>query len=198
MDIKRKQLVLAAMVLALGAAVYLTWHFSGPEVMPTGTEVSGESSELGAAQLVNNAYLETAGGDVQGENEATQVNEQAGDTTADSQIAEARITRQNSRDEAIELLDNIISDESAELDAKEQAVTQASAIAKSILDETNIENLLSAKGYKDCVAYINNGDCNIVVSGEIVENDSLIIQEIVIEQTGLEADKIKIINSNAN
>lgn len=35
----------------------------------------------------------------------------------------------------------------------------------------------------------------VVVSGEIKDSDTLIIQEIVMEQTGLSADKIKIIGT---
>ena len=54
----RKQLVLASLVLALGAAVYLNWQFAGTNKLPVGDE-GNTSSQLGAAQLVNNAYVET-------------------------------------------------------------------------------------------------------------------------------------------
>ena len=80
--------------------------------------------------------------------------------------------------------------------AKQQAVDQASAIAQNILDESNVESLLEAKGYADCVAYITPEDCSVVVSGTVEEADTLIVQEIVMEQTGLSADKIKIIGTN--
>ena len=58
MKFGKKQLVLASLVLALGAAVYLNWQFAGTNRLPVG-ESSEESSQLGAAQLVNNAYVET-------------------------------------------------------------------------------------------------------------------------------------------
>ena len=56
----KRQLILASLVLALGAAVYLNWQFAGTKVQSAG-DVSEESasSALGAAQLVNNAYVET-------------------------------------------------------------------------------------------------------------------------------------------
>ena len=64
----RKQLVLASLVLALGAAVYLNWQFTGANKLPIG---GGEtSSQLGAAQLVNNTYMETVGDDMQGSQQA--------------------------------------------------------------------------------------------------------------------------------
>lgn len=185
MKLEKKQLILSALVLALGASVYLTWHFSGPETLPVGNEVE-ETSELGAAQLVNNAYIETVGDDLQEGEVQTETNKS---------LSEARISRQNARDQAIELLENIVQDVEADSEAKDSALTQASAIADNIMEETNIENLLSAKGFSESVAYISNGECNVVVSGEIQESDGLIIQEIVMAQTGLTADKIKIVST---
>lgn len=185
MKFGKKQIVMAALVLALGAAVYLTWQFSGTSNLPIG-DTASETSELGAAQLVNNAYVETMGDTVS----------QSQSTGANQSISEARVSRQASRDEAIELLDGVLANVDSESAAKEEAVTQASAIAQNILKETNVENLLTAKGYTESVAYINNGECNVVVAGEIAESDSLIIQEIVMEQTGLTAEKIKIIGTN--
>ena len=80
--------------------------------------------------------------------------------------------------------------------AKQQAAEQASAIAQNILEETNVESLLGAKGYSQCVAYITGEECSVVVEGALEEGDMLIVQEIVMEQTGLTADKIKIIGTN--
>lgn len=178
----RKQLVLASLVLALGAAVYLNWQFTGANKLPVG---GGEtSSQLGAAQLVNNAYMETVSDDMQG---SQQANAQV------DAFAEARLTRQNSRDQALELLDGVLEDVSADSDAKKVAVEQASAVAQSILKETNVENLLKAKGYEECVAYIVDGQCSVVVSGDMGDSDMLVVQEVVMEQTGLSAEKIKIV-----
>lgn len=188
MKFRRKQLVLAALVLALGAAVYLTWQFSGPKVTTASNNTTGESSELGVAQLVNNAYVETNTG---------AGNETAATDTGTS-LSEARISRQNSRDEAMEVINNVLENVDADSTAKEDAATQASVMAQNILNESNVENLLSAKGFTETVAYINNGECNVVVSGQLSESDSLIIQEVVIAQTGLTADKIKIISSGVS
>ncbi len=117
--IGRKQLVLASLVLALGAAVYLNWQFAGTNKLPVG-DASSTSSQLGAAQLVNNAYVETVNDDLQSSSSAG---------TVDA-FAEARLTRQNSRDEAMELLDNVLADLDGDTQAKEAAVEQASAMAQ--------------------------------------------------------------------
>lgn len=180
----RKQLVLASLVLALGAAVYLNWQFTGANKLPVGEGTT--SSQLGAAQLVNNAYVETVSDDLQG-------SAQANAPATGSSLAEARMNRQNSRDEAMELLDGVLEDVDADSDAKKVAVEQASAMAQNILKETNVENLLKAKGYEECVAYIVDGQCSVVVSGDMGDSDMLVVQEVVMEQTGLSAEKIKIV-----
>lgn len=186
MKFGKKQLVLASLVLALGAAVYLNWQFTGTNKLPVGNHEtsSGVSSELGAAQLVNNAYVETVSDDLK----------QKENASADK-FSEARLDRQNSRDQAIELLDDVLESVEADADAKKEAVEQASVIAQNILKETNVENLLKAKGYEESVAYLSDGQCSVVAAGELKDSDMLIIQEIVMEQTGLTADKIKIVGT---
>lgn len=186
MKFGKKQLVLASLVLALGAAVYLNWQFAGTNTLPV-EDTSSETSQLGAAQLVNNAYVETVTDDLQSSTE-TAAQEDA--------LAQARVDRQSSRDEALVLLDNVLESVDSDSAAKQQAVEEASAIAQNILEESNVESLLQAKGYSQCVAYITEEECSVVMAGSVEEADTLIVQEIVMEQTGLSADKIKIIGTN--
>ena len=181
MKFGRKQLVLASLVLALGAAVYLNWQFAGTNKLPIG-DGEDTSSQLGAAQLVNNAYVETVTDDLQAK-------------AGTDMFAEARLSRQNSRDEALELLDGVLEDVDADSEAKKAAVEEASAMAQNILKETNVESLLKAKGYEESVAYITTEECSVVVAGDLQDSDMLIVQEIVIEQTGLTAEKINIIGT---
>lgn len=184
MKFGKKQLVLASLVLALGAAVYLNWQFTGVNKLPVGEDASSTVSQLGAAQLVNNAYVETVSDKLKSSSSASD--------SADA-LSEARMDRQSSRDAAIDLLDEVLKNVDADSEAKKNAVEQASVIAQNILKETNVENLLQAKGYKEAVAYLSGEDCSVVVAGEIKAEDTLIIQEVVMDQTGLSADKITIV-----
>ena len=180
----KKQLVLASMVLALGAAVYLNWQFAGVNKLPV-EDSSSTVSELGAAQLVNNAYLETVSDNLK----------QPASSGA-ATLSEARLNRQNSRDEALDMLDDVLESVDADSEAKKEAVEQASAIAQNIMKETNVENLLQAKGYQETMACLSDEKCSVMVAGELKAEDTLIIQEVVMDQTGLTADKITIIGTN--
>lgn len=195
MKLGRKQLVLASLVLALGAAVYLNWQFSGVKALPTAGETTpaagataGPETQLGAAQLVNSVYVETVSDDLE---ERVPV---AAKPAADV-FAEARVSRQTSRDQALELLDDVLEDAAADTEAKKAAVDQAAVIAQNILKETNVENLLKAKGFEECIATLSDEGCSVVVSGTLEASQTLIIQEVVMEQTGVTADKIKILGT---
>ena len=79
---------------------------------------------------------------------------------------------------------------------KEAAVSEASAIAQNILKETNIESLVAAKGFSECVAYINGDTCTIVVNGDMEDaQNALIVRDIAATETGFSADQIKIISA---
>lgn len=198
----KRQLIIASLILALGAAVYLNWQFAGPAV-EAGAEVSetDTSSTLGAAQLVNNNYIEPVTDTVDDAEAGTQSTatepEASGAETAakpDAALSEARITRQSARDEAVAMLEDVLADESAEGSVREAAVSEASAIAQNILKETSIETQLSAKGFTDSVAYISGESCSVVVAGDVEDaQNALIIRDVVVTETGLSAEKIKII-----
>ena len=181
--IGKKELMLFALVLALGAAIYLNWQFSSvPIDTPTSADAQ-ENSGLGVAELVNSQYLEYV------TDEQPSVN-----NTAASVLSQARIDRQNSRDEAIGLLEDILSDSNTDAETKQQAVNEASVIARNMLEESDIESILRAKGIEDVVVCISSDNCSVMVTD--VQDYSLIIQEAVMSQTDFTPDSINIIEAN--
>ena len=68
-------------------------------------------------------------------------------------------------------------------------------IASFMESEANIETLIKAKGFADCVAVINEDNVNIVVASDALsQSEMLQIQDIVISQYEITLDKIKVIN----
>ena len=60
--------------------------------------------------------------------------------------------------------------------------------------ETNIENLVKAKGFAECVAFLQNGECTVAVSSEnLLDSEAITIKDIVAGQAGISYDKIKIV-----
>ena len=89
-----------------------------------------------------------------------------------------------------------LDDTTADENTKTEAANQAAEISQNIVTETNIENLVKSKGFVDCVAFIQNGACNVVVQkdGEFASADAIAIKDIVVAQAKISADKITIVS----
>lgn len=186
----KRQLVLAALVLALGAAVYLNWQFSDNKELLATNAVS-EVKELGEAQYVNNLSVDEV---AEMANAESNNEEQAdGEGNPTKYFEQAKANRQKARDEATDMIKEILNDIKSSEEAKAEAVKQAADVAKSIQQESNIENLIKAKGFRDCVVFLQNGECSVVVSADgLNESSAITIKDIVLGQSGVSFDKIKI------
>lgn len=188
MTMGKRQLVLAALIVALGAAVYLNWQFSGDnQLLATNAVTSTADHEFGEAQLaeapVSGSSKTTSG------SSSVQAN-----APAASYFSEARLSRQKARDTAVELLEKVLTDAKSNDAAKKDAVAQAAVIAQNTLKENNAESLIKAKGFSDCVVFLQNSECNVVVkTNDSSQNNAIVIKDIVSGQSGVSYDKIKIV-----
>ena len=191
MKLEKRQLILASMVLALGAAVYLNWTLSdGIPLQTTQTAAPGDAL---SDKLVNAGLVSTVEANAETDPEANAVDAQAAVEAART-FSEARVARQQARDTAIEMLEDVLEDVNSDADAKQEAIAQAAAIAQNILKETNMENLIKAKGCEDCMVYLEEEHCTVVLGSDFDENkDLVIIRDIVMGQTGFDADAVKVI-----
>ena len=76
---------------------------------------------------MNNAYVETV-------NDSLESSASSQGDSAANAFSEARLNRQNSRDEALELLDGVLEDVEADSEAKQAAVEEASALAQKVIE----------------------------------------------------------------
>ncbi len=115
-------------------------------------------------------------------------------SAADTYFSSVQVDRQRSRDEALEVLQGVVDNESATQAAKDEALAQINAMAKVMEAESNIESLIVAKGFEECVAVISGDSANIVVKSEGLQAAQISqINEIVYEQAKILPVNIKII-----
>lgn len=190
MAIGKRQLVLATLVVALGAAVYLNWTLSGNQLSASNAVTSNSSPTIGAAQLVNNSGSKTTSGTASAKSSSAVTT----GANAEDYFAQACLSRQKARDTSLELLTKALSNAQANDNTKKEAVEQTKVIAENVMKENSIDNLVKAKGFSNCVAFIENGSCSVVVqkSTDLQANDIVTIKDIVNTQTGISFDKIKI------
>lgn len=184
MKIGKKQIVLASLVLALGAAVYLNWQFSDNDLLKTSADNS-----IGQAQLVNNQSDEKV---QESENKDSSTSEGSA-TSTDSYFADVRTDRQKAQDKAVDLAKEILNSTTNDEAARSDAVAAATEIANIYQQQANIESLIKAKGFSDCVAFIQNGECSVVLKkSEMKDDTNIVIKDIVNGQSDIEIDQIKI------
>ena len=115
--------------------------------------------------------------------------------TENDYFSATALSRSQARDEAIDVLKLVTEDEEASADAKAEAAAKISKIAVDIQNETNIETLVKAKGFEDCVAIISDDAASVIVKAESLQaNQAAQILAIVYETTGINPENISIIN----
>jgi stage III sporulation protein AH len=176
--------VLITMLVLVGTAVYLNWRYTTEPIEETGTKILGE------ATLVS------------GDSGALTPDAVTGETavyTGGDYFASARLTRQQARDAALELLEEAAAKEGAQESVLTDAAESIQVMAAHTLAEAQIENLVTAKGYVDCVAFMSDDSVSVVVSlkdAELTATDVAKIMDIAKTETGYPADKIKVMAAN--
>ncbi len=138
-------------------------------------------------------YDQSAGMNV-GTADTGNVESPADTSTSDSYFSSVAVDRQRTRDEAIEVLQAVVDNNSSTEAAKNEALAQINKLAEIMEAEANIETLIEAKGFEECVAVISNDSASIVVKSEqLIPAQISQINEIVYEQAGIKPVNIKII-----
>ena len=178
----KRNVVVATMAILVCAAVALNWKYSGEDAVK-GAQETG-SKLLGEATLVSGQE-----GDAEGAADEEAV------YTGSDYFASARLTRQQARDNAISLLKDAAEQEGADTATANEASESIQVLAAYTMKEAQIENLVTAKGYKDCVAFMGDESISVVVStgtGELTAEDVAKITDITKSETGYAAGSIKI------
>lgn len=183
----KRNTVVAAMAVLVCAAVALNWKYTGQQaaegVEETGTKILGE------ATLVNGQ--EADGAQAAADEEAVY--------TGDDYFASARLTRQQARDNAISLLQEAADQPGADAAVANEASEGIQVLAGYTMKEAQIENLVTAKGYADCVAFMGEDSISVVVdtgTGDLTAEDVAKITDITMTETGYPASGIKIMAAN--
>ena len=114
--------------------------------------------------------------------------------TKDTYFSSVQISRQRTRDEAIEVLQGVVDNQSSTETAKNEALAEINKLAAVMEDEANIETLVVAKGFEECVAVISGDEISVVVKSEgLIASEISQINEIVYQQAGILPVNITII-----
>lgn len=191
MNIWKRNAVVSVIVLFVCVALYLSWSYGREPVDESSQVFEPEQSVTDVGKNASPAPSSEAlpSGDVD-----------IGTTDDGGYFSEARLTRQRARDNALSILREAADREDASQAVKDNAAGEIEKLAQNALTEATIENLILAKGFSECVAFINQDGINIVVSepvGGLNAEDAAKITDIVITNSTLTALDIKIVPVSA-
>lgn len=184
----KRNAVVMTVLLFVCAAVYLNWRYAGNVVEDV--SVPGEQNReehtrvLGDAALVGGEIVDTGEG---------------GTLSTATYFDTARLSRQQSRDNALSLLREASEQENVDQAALDEANRAIQTLAGYTMLETQIENLVIAKGYADCVAFMGDNSISIVVSASadgLQTEDVAKIMDIVLSETEYTAEQVKILEAD--
>ena len=178
----RRNGVVAAVALFVCAAVYLNWSY---EQETQAGKTLGQSTLVGA-QTEDSLLDDGAEVTVHPESQP----EESG------YFAAARLNRQQARDSALSLLRDAAGQEDADEAMLAQVNDTIQTMADYTITEAQIENLVTAKGYADCVAFIGEDSLSLAVAvpeGGMTRADTARIVDVVMQSADFTAEQIKII-----
>ena len=176
----RKNLVAVAVLLVVCVGIYANWLYTEDATAANLTDTLNEDKIMSADLLVMNDNTLSL-------DDTT--------TTINDYFAAVRLSRQEARDSAVSLLQEALSyndDDAAAAQTKEQL----EHIVQTALCEAQIESLIIAKGYSDCVAYINDKGISVAVStpeGGLNQSDVAVIADIVMTQSEYTMKDIRVV-----
>lgn len=177
----KRNAVIATVLLFICAGVYLNWAVNQKNAPVDLTET------LNADQVMDDTQMVIGETDLDAQALSSQ-------NSADY-FAQVRLSRQESRDSAVELLEQTIAyDEGTEIG--DTASATLNSIVSTALSEAQIESLVIAKGYTDCVTYITDDTVSVAVSAPaegLTDADVALISDVVTSQTDYALSQIRII-----
>lgn len=170
MILGKKQIILASLVLVLGVAIYLNYTFS-----ESGNDYDITASANGEATTDDRTYGEA----------------QLTSAEPDEYFTAARVERKKARDESVETLATTLKDSNLSDEEKEVATNKALEVSKQIESENKIETLVKAKGFQECLAFVDDENVKVVVKTEGLNAEQAAqIKNIIVEETNMPAENI--------
>jgi stage III sporulation protein AH len=182
MKVWKKNLIAAAILVTVCAGIYVNWRYTEDQAAANLTDTLDTEKVMSDDNLVLSEDMAaiSAGEDVA--------------TTSTDYFAAVRLSRQQARDNAVNLLQEAMSYSESSKEA--ESAVELDQIVQTALSEAQIESLIIAKGYADCVAYMSGEGISIAVAspeGGLQREDVAVIADIVMAQSDYSLNDIRVV-----
>ena len=180
MKIWKKNLTAAAVLVTVCAGIYLNWMYTEGDTPASLTDT------LDAEKILDESML------VMSDTEALKEAAAELTDTATDYFAAVRLSRQEARDSAVDLLQEAMAYDTD----TEKTGHELEELVEVALSEAQIESLVVAKGYADCVAYMSGDGISVAVAAPengLQQSDVALITDIIMTQSDYELEEIRIV-----
>ncbi|NMA35095.1 MAG: SpoIIIAH-like family protein [Clostridiaceae bacterium] len=191
MVLKRKQIVILALILLIVVAGYLQYSYR------QGNTSADSEGRLGEALYVDNEIynegMAGSGSDLAEEDFGDQKNVTAS-KMANDYFIQAKMDKEQSRSEAAESLRTIAEDVNISAEVREEAQNKMMALAETLEKESRIEILINKMGFEDSfILFADNGSVDIIVkTPSLTSSQAAQITDIVMRQADVDVEDIHI------
>lgn len=197
----KRQFVLATLVFVLSGAIYLNWRFSN-----SGRDFTSVNSNYGDSQLVNSNNNTTKNDKDKKETNSNKdeknkeekkddKNEQTQNSNGTNKyFSDTKIERNKNRDKSVETIQSSLNNKNLTNEEKIKLTQDLSTLVNQTEAENKIESLIKAKGFSECVAFLDKDKANIVVKSEgLTQEQAAQIKDIVLREGNVKAENIRIV-----
>lgn len=180
MKIWKKNMVAAAILVTVCSGIYVNWLYTEQQTMADLTQT------LDSEKVMSDNMIDLSKENLSASTDTA--------TTASDYFAAVRLSRQQARDSALNLLQEVMANPDQTKAAESSANLEE--IVQTALTEAQIESMIIAKGYTDCVAYMSPEGVSVAVStpeGGLQTEDVAVIADIVMSQSDYELDDIRVV-----
>ena len=187
MIFKSKQVLTATLIIALGAALAVNWYYRNT------AELSDNTTTQNVMEISGNLgdSLYVAGTTSAVNNETTTYENK---TDSSIYFADAKLKRTQSHDKITDEINKLSQNGNLDKEAQNKVMTLLSDFKDVLKSETDCENLISAKTSKECLVIINNGECQVILEKNTLD-DLVILQisEIIENNAKISSENLTII-----
>jgi len=182
MKVWKKNMVAAAVLVTVCAGIYVNWLYARENTAASLTDTLDTQKVMSDDSLILSEDMAaiSAGEDIQ--------------PTASDYFAAVRLSRQQARDNAVNLLQEAMAYDVSSKEA--ESAMELEDIIQTALCEAQIESLIIAKGYADCVAYMSPEGISVAVAapeGGLQQQDVAVIADIVMTQSAYRMEDIRVV-----
>ena len=181
MKVWKKNMVAAAILVTVCAGIYVNWVYTEDSMAVSLTDT------LDSEKVMSEEMLDLS------EDMAAIAAGEDLDTTAADYFAAVRLSRQQARDSALNLLQEAMAYSEGTKEAESSA--ELEVIVETALSEAQIESLIIAKGFTDCVTYMADDTVSVAVSAPaegLSTADVALISDVVTSQTDYDLSQVRV------